>query len=367
MDYLRRKSAGRPDENHLPQTDLAFQPQSNKLHSHSNTVPSRTLSHTVTVTENHTGTGTEQTGSVKSIDGHTTPHQDESSQVADNLVENGHTRQGLQHNPDREESNVRVKQRYMRQLQDQNKENNPQGTKPAPRKRYFNETQDGAERIEFEDTDNYSQPTQSEGTQTEHLAKFTDEHATDIEEPEQAFQHDTRPIVNSRRFPSRSSPRVSVHLNDPHVEASQESNELSDHHKSDHLPPKKPDLPPTTMSESVSDRRQPDSHDQVLPNSHAETHPPSYSQVFKEAKRVAKARTQPKVQVRRAWEDRSVARLIALIEDDDYGIAWSKIAGSNDPLLEGRDQMAIRDKARNIKVDFLKYSPLENPGFDRDL
>jgi hypothetical protein len=79
-----------------------------------------------------------------------------------------------------------------------------------------------------------------------------------------------------------------------------------------------------------------------------------YQRINRVAKSFVAARGAHKVQVRRAWGKDATQRLIQLIEDDDYGTSWAKIEKLHDPLLEGRGQVALKDKARNIKVDFLK-------------
>lgn len=61
-------------------------------------------------------------------------------------------------------------------------------------------------------------------------------------------------------------------------------------------------------------------------------------------------------QVRKAWTADEVRRLMDLMEE--YGTSWAKIkeADSNFavPLLGNRSQVQLKDKARNMKLDFLK-------------
>jgi hypothetical protein len=63
-----------------------------------------------------------------------------------------------------------------------------------------------------------------------------------------------------------------------------------------------------------------------------------------------------KVQRRRPWTNEASDRLIELI--GKHGCAWSLIEGLNEPTLAGRDQVALKDRARNIKIDILKYVSL---------
>ena len=83
-----------------------------------------------------------------------------------------------------------------------------------------------------------------------------------------------------------------------------------------------------------------------------------YERVHSVASKVMGTRRPHIVQVRRPWSEEATGRLIDLIEDGRYGTCWSLIEGLKDPLLEGRGQVALKDKARNIKVDFLKYISL---------
>jgi hypothetical protein len=87
-----------------------------------------------------------------------------------------------------------------------------------------------------------------------------------------------------------------------------------------------------------------------------EVPPINVTQVNQIAKQVVAARAPRKVQRRRAWDPESCTRLIELIEDNRYQTKWSRIDKLQDPLLAGRDQVALKDKARNLKMDFVKYA-----------
>ena len=71
------------------------------------------------------------------------------------------------------------------------------------------------------------------------------------------------------------------------------------------------------------------------------------------AKRLIKKPTQQ----RSRWTDEEVQRLVELIED--HGVSWVNLLrmdGERNPaLLQHRDQGSLKDKARNMKMDFLKY------------
>lgn len=61
-----------------------------------------------------------------------------------------------------------------------------------------------------------------------------------------------------------------------------------------------------------------------------------------------------KLQSRKAWTDEETERLIQLVED--HGTSWSLLKEEDEGknVLKDRDQTALKDKARNIKLDFLK-------------
>jgi hypothetical protein len=72
-------------------------------------------------------------------------------------------------------------------------------------------------------------------------------------------------------------------------------------------------------------------------------------------KRLIKKR-QP--QQRSRWTEVEVERLVELIED--YGVSWAYLLmmdgeHSEGAVLQQRDQVSLKDKARNMKISFLKY------------
>ena len=83
-----------------------------------------------------------------------------------------------------------------------------------------------------------------------------------------------------------------------------------------------------------------------------ENAPPGYKEVNAGAKRIT-AKQSKKVQSRKAWTERETGTLINLIEE--YGTSWTLLKESDtDGVLKRRDQVALKDKARNMKLDFLK-------------
>lgn len=73
-----------------------------------------------------------------------------------------------------------------------------------------------------------------------------------------------------------------------------------------------------------------------------------------------------RIQVRRAWTPGEIERLIQLIQD--YQTQWSKIlkvdAQMAIPMLQNRTQVQLKDKARNMKLDYLKAEMELPSGFE---
>ena len=91
---------------------------------------------------------------------------------------------------------------------------------------------------------------------------------------------------------------------------------------------------------------------------HTQANVPDSSQAYKMANQQAKMKSalQPKrVQSRRGWSDSETSTLIDLIEE--HGTSWAfikKLDEENQNVLESRDQVGLKDKARNMKFDYLK-------------
>lgn len=71
-------------------------------------------------------------------------------------------------------------------------------------------------------------------------------------------------------------------------------------------------------------------------------------------------------QLRRAWEPEEINRLCEMVAQ--YGCAWSQILVEDSehpdgPCLQRRTQVQLKDKARNLKMDYLKAGETLPPGF----
>ncbi|KAJ9651690.1 hypothetical protein H2198_009037 [Neophaeococcomyces mojaviensis] len=76
--------------------------------------------------------------------------------------------------------------------------------------------------------------------------------------------------------------------------------------------------------------------------------------------------THARIQVRRSWTPGEIERLIHLIQE--YQTQWSKMlkvdAEMDVPMLQNRTQVQLKDKARNMKLDYLKAEMELPPGFE---
>jgi hypothetical protein len=83
----------------------------------------------------------------------------------------------------------------------------------------------------------------------------------------------------------------------------------------------------------------------------------AYAQFQTDNKRSIKNKTQVSVEVkaRKRWTEYETGTLISLVEQ--FGISWAQIKRwdeANGDFLSDRDQVNLKDKARNIKFDLLK-------------
>lgn len=88
-----------------------------------------------------------------------------------------------------------------------------------------------------------------------------------------------------------------------------------------------------------------------------ERQPPTQADVYTTINATAKARNAvvPRpTQVRKPWSEQETGKLIDLIQD--FGPKWARLKSEDTGgILGQRDQVALKDKARNMKLDYLKY------------
>lgn len=91
----------------------------------------------------------------------------------------------------------------------------------------------------------------------------------------------------------------------------------------------------------------------ILPPSQKMTQYTNVNQLAKEKKVMMEPK---RPQTRQPWSEEETGVLLDLI--GEYGTSWKLLKDRDfleDNVLEGRDQVALKDKARNMKLDYLKY------------
>ena len=210
---------------------------------------------------------------------------------------------------------------------EQDKENVPTAGLGRSRQRSFLDAQAGAQRVGF---DSQSPSPAAVPLITGEL----DEQTFDISEDE-GFEQDTRaqPQMSSMRSWKRR--RQSTEPASPEKRVRVVSQ-------------------PRTRVQSTSQR----------PRQAREEEVPSASQMYRKVNSQAKTLTIRKnnsgsVQRRKPWSEQETEALIDFIER--LGTSWAKIKEEDEQdnddggLLASRDQVALKDKARNMKFDYLKY------------
>ncbi|KAI9829305.1 MAG: hypothetical protein M1826_005769 [Phylliscum demangeonii] len=166
------------------------------------------------------------------------------------------------------------------------------------------------------------------------------------DELDAAFEPDSRQVEEGREEASRQASNHPTRRTSP----SAPTNNASRHAQGDDEM-ETVQRRPGPASTTVSQRRTPAEQGAAQTTSSAGNY-----EAVNEMARTTAPRTH-KPQQRRAWSHDATKRLIALIEDDAYATSWAKIEKLKDPLLDGRGQVALKDKARNIKVEYLKSVP----------
>ena len=209
-----------------------------------------------------------------------------------------------------------------------NKENNPAlalRSREGSKRRAFIDWQPGAERVTFDNLD-ASQDTHRivRGAKRSSVDAGIEQGDEESISQDEGFQNDNRPIARGKQPAKRSRTRRSR----------------------------------GNGQESRDDIRT------VVTQEDDPPAPPSTAQIYKQVNSQAKVRTAQlapkKPQTRKPWTDEEVQLLIDLIEN--HGTSWAllksidfdknEVAGKN--ILRDRDQVALKDKARNMRVDYLK-------------
>jgi hypothetical protein len=233
-------------------------------------------------------------------------------------------------------SKERMIQRSLEKSSEKNKENE------RPAKRRFDAPQPGASRVS---PDHYDIAEESMPGPSQHKlpdpSSAQNEEADDLGQSEdEGFQESTRQPDENRRLRSVQRPPKR-----PRLQAGKE--EVDDD---------------PAASQELSRRQDEQLQASVLAgadeDNKAEASQPqsTYQDVNRQAKMATKRSTENN-QKRVAWtesEENALLRYIA-----EYGSRWSQIMTVGRPCFnDKRDQVALKDKARNMKVDYLKYATM---------
>lgn len=243
---------------------------------------------------------------------------------------------------------------------EKNKENLDQRKETAsgrPKTRSFIDRQKSAERVTWDDSQQSNQQrSNSQKGKRRAQPPVEEEEVSDPSEDE-SFQQNNRPLdvrkqptivpTAQRRTnaPARKlslRPAQPVRLSPPSDDEGEDTSQEDD------------DIPGQI-------RQGVERHNRGTP---AQSQPPSRSQaqIAEQTKRInrlaknqVRARAPTKVQTRRPWSEEETSTLIEYIMEHGTSYAFIKnLDESDQKVLEGRDQIALKDKARNIKTDYLK-------------
>lgn len=220
-------------------------------------------------------------------------------------------------------------------------QNQPHTRHPAQdgKKKFFIDAQPNAERLRFDDSQDSPQRTQPsrKRRRNEALEDHGDSQMETVEvSSDEGFQRDRRAIGAVSKT-TRTRPQIRV-AREPVV-----------HQRAS---PKK--APSTSRNEYLED----EPRGAVPLHNQEETLQSSQFDNYKKANAMAKrnvAVLPKKVQSRKAWTEEETEALISLI--GDHGVSWKLLKeqdNANGSILEARDQVALKDKARNMKFDYLK-------------
>ena len=209
----------------------------------------------------------------------------------------------------------------------------------GPRKFQYIDRQPNAQRVEWSEN-GFSQdmPSGSRGTKRNHTAGVDEDDMEPDPSQDEGFQQDSRnQDVAAKR---RAKPGAAQGTGRRATQQQQQRAKRA------------------RMTQDVNEDEEDDIGTAVNDYNNANDPPDSSLGVYQHSKNRALAvtATQPKkVQVRKAWTDEETGTLLDLIEE--HGTSWrllKEIDDNNHQILRSRDQVALKDKARNMKLDFLK-------------
>lgn len=240
-------------------------------------------------------------------------------------------------------------QTYRKLEAENNKENlpvqptplQPPVTEPSPRrrspakKRRFIDTQPNPERLTWNSQESQYMPAENQRSPIMATDQTNNRRPGDAGSSDEDFQQDTREIARPQR--SEVRPRPTQLIAGPRPSAKR----------------------PREVRERRADTGI-DDLEEALVTHNADPPAPSQVEVYQQVNSYAKERTAmrpKKVQVRTPWSAEETERLIDLI--GLHGLSWSRLKKMDEHHVGGqlfrlRDQIGLKDKARNLKLDYLK-------------
>lgn len=204
-------------------------------------------------------------------------------------------------------------------------------------KKHFTDPQPNAQRISFDSQESVQPDSEKRG---QHLPRRED--SADVEvsseegeelSSESAFQSDQREITRQTR----------------------RGRTLSGRHPA-LVPSARRHLPTNVRVTSTHGSASDEIKSSASRHNHDQNAAPSQFENYMKANRVAKfhtSRMKRPPQIRRAWTKEETEALLELVEK--YGTSWAYLKQRDElERLKGRDQVALKDKARQMKFDFLK-------------
>lgn len=229
---------------------------------------------------------------------------------------------------------------YTAAWNENSKEKNKENHKPTATKRRLIDHQPGAQKVVWDESqDSVAGPSPAKRTRAE--SEYSDE------SEDQGFQEDQRHIDPDRRAIAPPGPRFSPvqDVSSPN-KRQRVQREMSPRVESSRAGAQR--IPERIEHERRSNQVSDDSDTE----SSGETPPPTASEISTAARyATAKAKGVQVPKGRRPWSDRDSNLLIRRVEK--YGCAWATIHQLGKWDVQ-RDQVALKDRARNMKVNMLK-------------
>jgi len=230
---------------------------------------------------------------------------------------------------------------------EKNKENRPLEDNPKPQKRRLIDRHENAERLHFDDSSQEAANQRELSRKRNHAEREATEESED-----EGFEQDRREPDPARKIvaPALSPKRRRVDSTPPDVDDDREAQRRSQEQlQADARADQK-----RRAAAAIRDRqRQAELEDDDEEDDDDLDRGIHYSQVASTARVNAQKATMPnrQPQKRTKWSLADEQHLIDLIEQ--HGCSWSVIQKVGDFEMD-RDQVALKDKARNMKVTFLK-------------